>query len=74
MSRSRINDIVKPVAKKRRGRPATGLGSLVGTRWSEADVEAIDVWRQGQEDQPNRAEAIRQLVRKGLGVKPKGRK
>jgi hypothetical protein len=57
---------------KRRGRPpTTGKGVLVGGRWHAADIVAIDAWRERQEDEPGRAEAVRRLVRLGLGVKPK---
>ncbi len=30
--------------KKRRGRPATGQGVQIGTRWPEGTVAAIDAW------------------------------
>ena len=78
MKRSTINDI----EKGKRGRPS--IGSLVGTRWSDDDLAAIDTWRKSHPDKPARAEAIRRLVRAGLAAvstevkvlpaKPKGRK
>ena len=53
--------------KKRRGRPTTtGKGVLIGGRWHAADLQAIDEWRLAQQDQPDRAEAVRRLVRLGL--------
>ena len=65
-----IPDIKK--AAKRTGRPrTTGTGSLVGTRWHEPDLVAIDAWRTAQDDKPDRAEAIRRLVR--LGLKRRGK-
>ena len=39
---------------------------LIGGRWQTADVDAIDAWREQQEDKPDRAEAVRRLVRLGL--------
>ena len=64
MARS-IPDIKK--LPKRPGRPrTTGTGRLVGTRWHEPDLAAIDAWRVQQDDKPDRTEAIRRLVRAGL--------
>ena len=53
--------------KKQRGRPATGQGVQIGTRWPESTVAAIDAWASRQEDGPSRSEAIRRLVELGLG-------
>ncbi|MET3997913.1 hypothetical protein BjapCC829_46110 (plasmid) [Bradyrhizobium barranii] len=53
--------------KKRRGRPATGQGVQIGTRWPEGTVAAIDAWAKEQRDEPPRSEAIRRLVELGLG-------
>jgi hypothetical protein len=59
-------------SKIRRGRPpTTGKGVLIGARWQVGDLAAIDAWREQQEDHPDRAEAVRRLVRLGLGVKAK---
>ena len=57
--------------KKKIGRPATGVGTLIGIRWHEPALAAIDGWRRGQPDLPARGEAIRRLV--GLGLKAKRR-
>ena len=60
----------KPIrsTRKSRGRPkATGTGARVGTRWQHSELAAIDEWRCGQEGSPSRAEAIRRLVKIGLG-------
>src|SRR4051794_41811773 len=54
-------------AKKHRGRPATGQGVQIGTRWPEATVAQIDAWASGQKDTPARSESIRRLVDIGLG-------
>jgi hypothetical protein len=54
-------------AKKHRGRPATGQGVQIGTRWPEATVVQIDAWASRQEDTPARSESIRRLVDIGLG-------
>jgi hypothetical protein len=57
--------------KKGRGRPATGQGVQIGTRWPEGTVTAIDDWAAAQNDEPGRSEAIRRLVE--LGLKAKGK-
>ena len=57
--------------KKRRGRPATGQGVQIGTRWSEETVAAIDAWAAAQDGDPARSEAIRRLVELGLTVRTK---
>jgi hypothetical protein len=62
MKASRVSD-----NKKKIGRPATGVGTLVGQRWNEDQLGQIDRWRRGQSDMPGRSEAIRRLVALGLG-------
>lgn len=57
--------------KKRRGRPATGRGLQIGTRWSDEIVAMIDAWAAAQEDEPGRSVAIRRLVEIGLKSKSK---
>jgi hypothetical protein len=64
MKKARVSD-----NKKKIGRPATGVGTLVGQRWREDQLDEIDQWRRGQADMPGRAEAIRRLVEIGLKVK-----
>lgn len=57
----------KPMAgsKKKRGRPVTtGPGTLVGIRWRDDDLSAIEHYAAAQ--MLDRAEAIRTLVRLGL--------
>jgi hypothetical protein len=53
--------------KKRRG-PArtTGPGTLVGLRCHERFLEAVDQWRDRQEDKPRRPAAIVRLAEHGL--------
>jgi hypothetical protein len=58
--------------KKRTGRPQTGVGLLIGLRWHEPELAAIDAWRRNQPDMPSRAAAIRQLVDAGLKATKKG--
>jgi hypothetical protein len=55
--------------KKSRGRPATGQGVQIGTRWPEATVGELDAWAEKQTDKPGRSEAIRRLVELGLKAK-----
>jgi hypothetical protein len=65
MKAARVSD-----NKKKIGRPATGVGTLVGQRWHEDQLDQINRWRRGQSDMPGRAEAIRRLVELGLKAKP----
>jgi hypothetical protein len=58
--------------KKSRGRPiTTGTGLIIGHRWHDPELKAIDDWRRKQEDLPGRPEAIRRLVELGLKGKVK---
>jgi hypothetical protein len=57
----------KVSARKKRGRPATGIGTLIGIRWHEPTLTEIEEWRRRQPDLPSRADAIRRLVEMGLG-------
>jgi hypothetical protein len=61
MKKTRVSD-----NKKRMGRPPTGVGTLVGQRWRDDQLDQIDRWRKAQSDLPGRAEAIRRLVELGL--------
>jgi hypothetical protein len=60
--------------KKQRGRPATGQGLQIGTRWPDETVTMIDAWAAAQNDEPGRSEAIRRLVEIGLSKGPKQRR
>jgi hypothetical protein len=66
MKRARVSD-----NKKRIGRPPTGVGTLVGQRWRDDQLEQIDRWAAKQDDAPGRSEAIRRLVE--IGLKAKGK-
>jgi hypothetical protein len=46
-------------------------GTLIGVRVQPDDLAAVDAWRDKQEDQPSRPEAIRRLVEIGLRGKAK---
>lgn len=52
--------------KKTRGRPKTGVGTVIGQRWHDDALASIDEWRRKQPDLPSRAEAIRRLVEMAL--------
>ena len=54
------------LAKKARGRPATGRGTTVGVRCQDDMLEAVDDWRRKQPGVPTRATAIRRLAEMGL--------
>ena len=65
-----VNRQEKRLAKKRRGRPATGRGFTVGVRFQPDKLAALDAWIARQpEPQPSRPEAIRQLIENGLARK-----
>lgn len=61
MTQARVSD-----NKKKIGRPSTGVGKLIGLRWHDPELTAIDAWRANQPDLPSRPEAIRRLVEHGL--------
>ena len=66
MKSARVSD-----NKKKIGRPSTGVGTLVGQRWRDDQLDQIDRWRRGQTDMPGRSEAIHRLVEIGLAATPK---
>ena len=57
---SRLNNI-----KKKMGRPAVDTAPVT-VRMERGQLNQLDAWREAQEDQPGRPEAIRRLVEKGL--------
>jgi hypothetical protein len=59
----------KMLAKKRLGRPRTGINPTIGVRMPANEIAAVDEWRNQQADKPSRPIAIRRLV--GLGMKGK---
>src|SRR6476620_5032548 len=56
----------EPDQPKRRGRPATGTNPLIGVRFPQPEIDALDEWRSKQPGIPSRSEAIRRLVRLAL--------
>jgi hypothetical protein len=60
---------IKVDQKKRRGRPATGRGTMVSSRLPSAVVETVDDW--ALRNETTRSDAIRRLVELGLTVKTK---
>jgi cold shock CspA family protein len=61
-----MKSVRKKGTKKKRGRPATGQGVQIGTRWPEQTVAAIDAWASSNET--TRTEALRRLVEGGSDV------
>jgi hypothetical protein len=47
---------------KKRGRPATGHGTLLGVRIHKTALAALDKYRSKLEDKPTRPEAIRRII------------
>jgi len=68
MTKSKIS-----ASKKKIGRPATGIGTLIGIRWHQPVLTKIEEWRRWQPDLPSRGDAIRRLVELGLKAKAKTR-
>jgi hypothetical protein len=66
-----MKSAMKKDTKKSPGRPATGIGIQIGTRWPPDIVRLVDEWRRAHPDLPSRPEAIRRLVE--LGLKAKGK-
>ncbi|MCD1589691.1 MULTISPECIES: hypothetical protein [Qipengyuania] len=62
MSRTRVYDNKKAV-----GRPATGIGTLVGVRMQPDQIELLDGWIAKQDDpKPSRPEAVRRILKAAL--------
>ncbi len=55
-------------AKKKRGRPATGVKFpvILQVRLSEDQAAKFDAWRERHFEHPSRSEAIRQLIVEAL--------
>ena len=51
---------------KRRGRPATGQGLLIGVRLRPQQVAALDDWRSRQPKAMSRPAAMRKLIAMAL--------
>jgi hypothetical protein len=53
--------------KRPRGRPKTGIGSVISIRLYATQEAALKAWIERQPDpKPSRSEALRRLVEKGL--------
>jgi hypothetical protein len=48
--------------RKKRGRPKTGIGPLIGVRLYPDMQARLDAWMATQDDAPSRPEAIRRLL------------
>jgi hypothetical protein len=68
MSKSTQKDTKK---SKKMGRPATGQGQQIGTRWPDDILYRVDEWRRIQPDIPTRPDALRRLVLIGLAAEKK---
>ena len=51
---------------KKRGRPATGIGTPITVRLRDDHLIALDTWIAEQPDKPSRPEAIRRLIKAGV--------
>lgn len=56
---------------KRRGRPATGLGTLIGVRLQPNDLELLDLWIAANDKLLTRPEAVRRIIRQAAMRMPK---
>jgi Arc/MetJ-type ribon-helix-helix transcriptional regulator len=54
--------------KRERGRPATGHDPARSVRLSDEIIERIEKWAARQGDKPERSEAIRRLLERGLAA------
>jgi len=61
------------VIKKRRGRPATGQGTLIGVRLQPSQLKALDAWIDKQDASLTRPEAIRAMMETILHILSKDR-
>jgi len=60
---------IKVDQKTKRGRPATGRGTMVSSRLPPTVVDTVDDW--ALKNETTRSDAIRRLVELGLKVKAK---
>ena len=61
MAKARLSD-----NKKKMGRPATGIGTMIGVRIRPDQLAALDSWIKHQPDELSRPEAVRRLMEIGL--------
>ena len=57
---------VQPQIKRKPGPAATGKGTPVQVRLQPEQLQRLDDWREGHDDQPSRPEAIRRILEKAL--------
>ena len=57
------------VKRRKRGRPATGLGKLVGVRLQPPVVRVLDAWGANQTPPVGRPEAIRRMLKIAMGFR-----
>lgn len=57
-----MTDQEKTITKNKRGRPATGLGTLIGVRLQPEILDWIDAERAKLDPEPTRPEFIRKLI------------
>lgn len=50
--------------RQRRGRQSDSLGTLIGVRLQQAELDALDGLRRGEGDLPTRPEMLRRLLQK----------
>lgn len=60
-------DQEKTITKNRRGRPATGMGTLVGVRLQPDLLAWVDAERAKLDPEPSRPEFIRGLIEERKG-------
>ena len=63
-----MSQSIADIPKKRGRKPQGGRQPGILVRMGEAEIAAVDSWRDGQGDQPSRPEAIRRLVEAGLAA------
>src|SRR5258705_5819415 len=68
-----MKSATKNDTKESPGRPATGIGIQIGTRWPPDIVRLVDEWRRDHPDLPSRPAAVRRLVELGLTIKTKAK-
>lgn len=64
-----MEDQEKTITKNKRGRPATGLGSLIGVRLQPELLAAVDAAAAAEPDTPTRPEMIRRILASALETK-----
>jgi metal-responsive CopG/Arc/MetJ family transcriptional regulator len=64
-----MNDAIKNVMHKKRGRPATGQGALLSIRYPDDMVSSIDAY--AEKAGITRSAAVKRLVQDGLAANRK---